>query len=59
MIKFLEFCFNPCDLQRIMSKFHIQNNQPTITCSKLTIETGEQGVKYVNNKLTIKTHRRR
>ena len=24
-----------------------QNTQPTITCSKLTIETLEQGVKYV------------
>ena len=44
--------------------------QSTITCSKLIIETVEQGVKYVNNKdsrarpeicskLTIKTPERR
>ena len=31
--------------------------QPTFTCSKLTIETLEQGVKYVQ-KLTIKTPER-
>ena len=32
--------------------------QPAIACSKLTIETLEQGVKYVQ-KLTIKTPERR
>ena len=29
--------------------------QPAITCSKLTLETLEQGVKYVNNKDTRTT----
>ena len=34
------------------------NLQPPITCSKLTIETQEHGVKYVQS-LTIKTPKQR
>ena len=34
-------------------------SQLAFTCSKLTIETLEQSVKYVHSKLTIKTPRRR
>ena len=29
--------------------FHQKHSQPAFTCSKLTIETLEQGVKYVQN----------
>ena len=35
-----------------------QQTQPVITWSKLTIETLEQGVKYVQSKLAIKTPER-
>ena len=32
------------------NKYHqIQSSEPAITCSKLTIETLEQGVKYVQS----------
>ena len=32
-----------------MNVFLRQNNLPAVTCSKLTIETPEQGVKYVES----------
>ena len=36
----------------------VTSTHPAFTCSKLTIETPEQGVKYCS-KLTIKTSERR
>ena len=33
----------------IKTYIHISVKQPAITCSKLTIETLEQGVKYVRS----------
>ena len=35
------------------------SSQPAFTCSRLTIETLEQSVNYVQSKLTIKTPERR
>ena len=37
------------DTQNFQATFHCQPTQPAITCSKLTIETLEQGVKYVQS----------
>ena len=48
-------------VRKISQKFRNKSqeiSQPAITCSKLTIETLEQGVKYVK-KLTVKTPKRR
>ena len=38
-----EFCFE------LMQAMMVQSTQSTFTCSKLTIETLEQGVKYVQS----------
>ena len=49
-----EYSFSQCTLERVSSFTKLINNiqyqsQPTFTCSKLTIETLEQGVKYVQS----------
>ena len=42
--------FNFKIINKIKLKFyHVVTSQPAFTCSKLTIETLEQGVKYVQS----------
>ena len=41
--------------ENLSFKTHVACTQPTITCSKLTTETVQQGVKYIQ---TIKTPKR-
>ena len=40
------FLVNDVDIMSVYNKFE-EISQPAITCSKLTIETLEHGVKYV------------
>ena len=49
-----EYCFSQCTLEQVSSFTKLINNiqfqsQPAFTCSKLTIETLEQGVKYIQS----------
>ena len=50
--------FEYSNYTRLLFESPYNTSQRTFTCSKLTIETLEQGVRYVQ-KLTIKTPERR
>ena len=43
------FCGFSFHLSKLMLRWLIYKSQPEITCSKLTTETLEQGVKYVQS----------
>ena len=46
---FIDFFFSPSAYAFIRKMLQWSPTQPTVTCSKLTIETLEQGVKYVQS----------
>ena len=41
--------FSPVFDERFLQEGELVLSQPTITCSKLTVETLEQGVKYIQS----------
>ena len=51
-LSYAKYKYLQCQQQRVRNntlKFLEIDTQPAITCSKLTIETVEQGVKYVQS----------